>query len=746
MLQVEKTFSCDWLGRKLTIKTGGLAWQADAVCTVQYGDTMVMATVCEDKESSEGLGYFPLGVSMEERLYAAGIIKGSQWVKREGRPADETVLAGRMIDRSIRPLFDQNSTRAVQVVLTVLSVDKENDHDIVSLVAASAVLAISPVNWNGPIAGVRVAKIDGQMVFNPTYEQREQSGMDVTVVGTEQKILMLEAGCAESTEVEIEEAVREGMRQYAPVLDLIKQMQKELGINKVFKLGDGKFKLSEAEQVTYDLARNWLSENITKILFDKEYYTKRERKLSVRAIKEALKNYLAEQNVVAALPGYVKERLVETMIEAEVTKAIVNDKRRVDGRALTETRQLLSQVAFIPRVHGSGLFSRGETQVMSIVTLGPSGDKQSLEGVEGRSEKNYMHHYYFPGFSVGEAKGSRGVGNREIGHGALAEKALMPVLPTKADFPYTIRVVSETLSSNGSSSMASTCGSTLALMDAGVPIKKPVAGIAMGLASNADLSKWEVLTDLQDLEDGAGGMDFKIAGTADGITAIQLDTKTEGLTMEIVQKTLTQGKEARMQILGVMASAISEPRAELSAYAPRITSFYIAVDRIREVIGTGGKVINEIIAACEVSIDIEDDGLVMVCGVDAEKTKKAVDWIKSIVHEFKAGEVFVGKVVRMLDFGAFVSLVGGKDGMVHVSEMAPYRIGKPDQFLAIGDTVTVRVKEVDDQGRINLTMKGQVENEALWKDEKGKDSRPPINRFADKADGDKPRFNKFAKR
>lgn len=724
MLQAEKVFSCDWQGRKLSIQTGGLAWQADSVCVVRYGDTVVLATVCEDKEGNDSMGYFPLGVSMEERLYAAGIIKGSQWMKREGRPSDETVLAGRMIDRSIRPLFDQTSNKAVQVVLTVLAVDKENDHDIVALVAASAALAISNVNWNGPIAGVRVGKIDGQMVFNPTYEQRLLSPMDVTVVGTESKILMLEAGCNESTEEEIEAAVIAGMREYKPVLDLIKQMQVELGINKTFVLSDGKFKLSEAEQKTYEVAEKWLAENITKILFDKEYYTKKERKLSVRAIKEGLKKHLAEQNLEAPLPNNVKERLVESMTDAEVTKAIVNDKRRVDGRALTEIRQLISQVGFLPRVHGSGLFSRGETQVMSIVTLGPSGDRQSLEGVEGRSEKNYMHHYYFPGFSVGEAKGSRGVGNREIGHGALAEKALQPMLPAKADFPYTIRVVSETLSSNGSSSMGSTCGSTLALMDAGVPIKKPVAGIAMGLASTADLAKWEVLTDLQDLEDGAGGMDFKIAGTADGITAIQLDTKTLGLSLEIIKKTLTQGKQARLEILEVMKQAIPAPRAEMSPWAPRITSFYINPERIREVIGTGGKIINEIIAACEVSIDIEDDGLVMICGVDAEKTKKAVDWVQSIVHEFKAGEVFTGKVVRMLDFGAFVSLTGGKDGMVHVSEMAPYRVASPDKFLDLGQMVTVRVKEVDDQGRINLTMKGQVENEALWKDEKGKGDRP----------------------
>jgi polyribonucleotide nucleotidyltransferase len=595
-------------------------------------------------------------------------------------------------------------------------------------------------------AGVRVGMIDGQMIFNPTYEQRLASPMDVTVVGTAEKILMLEAGCSESTESEIEAAVRAGMQAYAPVLDLIKEMQKELGVNKVFALSDGKFKLSETEQASYDLARVWLSENINKILFDKTYYTKKERKLSVRAIKDGLKEYLTAQGA-AALPNYVKERLVESMVEAEVTKAIINDKRRVDGRTLNEIRQLNAEVGFLPRVHGSGLFSRGETQVMSIVTLGPSGDKQSLEGVEGRSEKNYMHHYYFPGFSVGEAKGSRGVGNREIGHGALAEKALMPVLPAKADFPYTVRVVSETLSSNGSSSMASTCGSTLALMDAGVPIKKPVAGIAMGLASNADLSKWEVLTDLQDLEDGAGGMDFKIAGTADGVTAIQLDTKTEGLTMEIVSKTLTQGKEARMQILEVMKGGIAEVRAELSPWAPRIVSFYINPERIREVIGTGGKVINEIIAACEVSIDIEDDGLVMICGVDSEKTQKAVDWVKSIVHEFKAGEIFTGKVVRMLDFGAFVSLVGGKDGMVHVSEMAPYRVASPDKLLAIGDSVTVRVKEVDEQGRINLSMKGQSENEALWKDEKGKQEPGAMpNRNGDRPERGGARGSRFAKR
>ena len=728
----EKVFSREWLGRTLTIKTGKLALQADAALTVQYGDTVVLSTVVEDKENAEDKGFFPLLVELEERLYAAGMIKGSQWIKREGRPADETVLSRRMIDRAIRPLFDQTSTRAVQVSATVLSVDQTNDHDIVALVAASAALALSPINWNGPIAGVRVGRVDGQLVFNPTYAERDLSDLDLIIAGTADKTVMIEAGAKEVKEADMMAAIAEGQKQLAPVIDLIKEIQAAFGVKKVFVAKAERAALPDDEQAAAETAKAWLNKNIPVILFDQVHYQKNERKAAVHVIKENLLAYLQDKKIEPEIINKVIGMLVEEMVEAEVTRAILAEAKRVDGRKLNDIRNLRAEVGLLPRPHGSGLFSRGETQVLSVVTLGPAGDRQSLESVEGKGEKTYIHHYYFPSFATGEAKPNRGgAGPREIGHGALAEKALLPVLPAKEDFPYTIRVVSETLGSNGSSSMASTCGSTLALMDAGVPIKKAVAGVAMGLASNADMSQWQVLTDIQDLEDGEGGMDFKITGTADGITAIQMDTKTNGLTAEIVNQTITQGREARLQILEVMAKAIAAPRPELSPYAPRITSFYINPDKIRDVIGSGGKVINEIIAACDVSIDIEDDGLVMICGVDAEKTAKAIQWVKDIVREFKPGEIFTGKVINMLDFGMFVGLPGGQDGMVHVSELAPYRVSSPDKFCSIGDEVTVKVKEIDEKGRINLTMKGLPENEHLWKDAKGKD---------DGSGGFKPRF------
>ena len=717
----EKVFSREWLGRTLTIKTGKMAWQADAALTVQYGDTVVLATVVEDKENAEDKGFFPLMVELEERLYAAGIIKGSQWIKREGRPADETVLTRRMIDRAIRPLFDQTSTRAVQVSTTVLSVDQTNDHDIVALVAASAALALSPINWNGPIAGVRVGRVEGKFVFNPTYAERALSDLDLIVAGTASKTVMIEAGANEVSEADMIAAITEGQKQLAGAIDLIKELQSAFGVKKTFVAKAERAALPDDEQAALETAKDWLNKNIPNILFDKTHYKKNERKAAVHVIKENLLAFLQDKKIEPEIINKVIGMLVEEMVEAEVTRAIIEEGKRVDGRQLTEVRDLAAEVALLPRPHGSGLFSRGETQVLSVVTLGPSGDKQSLEGVEGKGEKHYIHHYYFPSFATGEARPNRGgAGPREIGHGALAEKALLPVLPAKADFPYTIRVVSETLGSNGSSSMASTCGSTLALMDAGVPIKKAVAGVAMVLASNQDMSQWKVLTDIQDLEDGEGGMDFKITGTADGITAIQMDTKTDGLTDEIVKQTINQGREARLQILEVIAKAIPAPRPELSPYAPRITSFYINPEKIAEVIGKGGKVINEIIDECDVSIDIEDDGLVMICGVDAEKTARAIQWVKDIVREFKPGEIFTGKVLNMLDFGMFVGLPGNHDGMVHVSELAPYRVSSPDKFINIGETVTVKVKEIDEKGRINLTMKGLAENEHLWKDEKGK--------------------------
>lgn len=720
----EKVFSTEWLGRTLTIKTGKLAKQANAAVTVQYGDTVVLATVVEAKEERVGIDFFPLMVDFEERLYAAGIIKGSRWVKREGRPTEDAILTGRMIDRSIRPLFAEDSRKDVQVILTVLSADQENDHDIIAMVAASAVLSISGLNWHGPIGGIRIGRNESGFIFNPTYLERETSDLDLIVAGTDQKTIMIEAGAAEITESEVFDGIVAGQKAMQPAIELIKKMMAEIKLEAapVYKKLVSPEELAAEQEMesVMSLTKTWLEKNIKAVLFDVSLYTKGQRKLALDILKHQVDEYLFEQNISKDKRSKAIGKLLYGMVEEAVTKGILDEGKRVDGRGMEEIRELTSEVSLLPRTHGSAVFGRGETQVMSIVTLGAPGDEQSLEGIEGTGTKRYMHHYNFPPFSVGEVKFVGSPSRRDIGHGALAEKALVPVLPSKEDFPYTIRIVSETLGSNGSSSQASACGSSLALMDAGVPIRKPVAGIAIGLASNHDMSQWKVLTDIQDLEDGNGGMDFKIAGTEDGITAIQLDTKTDGLTEEIIKEALRQGKEARLKILAVMVAAIPAPREELSKYAPRIISFYIDPEKIRDVIGSGGKVINEIIAATGVSIDIEDDGLVMICGTDSVKSKEAVDWVKSIVRVMVAGEEFMGKVVRILDFGAFVELTPGNDGMVHVSKMAPYRVGNPNDLLKVGDIVKVKIEEVDEKGRVNLTMAGFPENEQYWKDEKGK--------------------------
>jgi len=738
----ELVFSTEWLGRTLTFKTGKLARQADSAVTVQYGDTVVLATVVEAKAERENIDFFPLMVDFEERLYAAGLIKGSRWIKREGRPTDDAILTGRMIDRSIRPLFDQESRNEVQVIITVLSADQENDHDIVSLVAASAALAVAGVKWGGPIGGIRVGRVNNELVFNPTYKERAESDLDLIVAGTAKKVIMIEAGANEIKEDDMYAAIMAGQKAMQPAVELINEMKSKVEVKlkekKAKVYGEDELKAKEEKEKIINLAKEWLNKNVYGILFDKEYYTKGERKLAVAAIKEKLDSYLQEQNIGRDHREYAVKATVEEAVETEITKQVLENKRRVDGRKLDEIRNLTSEVEILPRNHGSGLFSRGETQIMSIITLAGPGLAQSLEGIEGVGSKRFMHHYNFPPFSVGETGRMSGPGRREIGHGALAEKALTPVIPTKEDFPYTIRIVSETLGSNGSSSMGSTCASSLALMDAGVPIKKAVAGIAIGLASNKDMSQWEVLTDIQDLEDGEGGMDFKITGTTDGITAIQLDTKTDGLNDEIVKTALERGQKARMQILDIMNKAIDKPRADLSPYAPRIIKLMINPDKIRDVIGSGGKIINKIIEETGVTIDIEQDGSVVVCGIDKDMCELAIEKINNIVREYTAGEIFKGKVVRILDFGAFVEIAPGRDGMVHVSELAPYRVSKPADFLNIGDEVTVKIKEIDEQGRVNLTMKGLAENEPLWKDEKGKSNGDDFGgqrRFAQRDNG-----------
>ncbi|MCK5416276.1 polyribonucleotide nucleotidyltransferase [Candidatus Parcubacteria bacterium] len=751
MTNKEQTFSTEWLGRTLTFKTGKLARQADSCVTVQYGNTMVMATVVESQRERDGVTFFPLMVDFEERLYAAGIIKGSQWIKREGRPSDESILSGRMIDRALRPLFNQESRKDIQVVLTILSVDGENDHDVVALIAASAALSISGAKWQGPLGGVRVARINNEFIFNPTHLQKEESDLDLIVSGTKEKIIMIEAGAKEIKEDDMYEALISGQKELQGAISLIEELVanveiKQKPISKTRPETEEEIKNNEDKKELILNANTWLEKNIKEILFDKEYYTKGERKLAVSAIKTGLDDYLYEQGIGKDDRKFAINNTVEVEVDTEITEQLTKNKKRVDGRKIEEIRQLTADVEILPRNHGAGLFSRGETQIMSIVTLGAPGLEQKIENLKGTSLKRFMHHYNFPAFSVGETRPMRGPGRREIGHGALAEKALEPVMPSKEDFPYTIRVVSETLGSNGSSSMGSTVASSLALMDAGVPIKRAVAGIAIGLASNDDMSEYQVITDIQDLEDGQGGMDFKITGTSEGITAIQLDTKTNGIKNDIVKEALKQGGMALNKILDVMNKTIDAPRPDLSPYAPRVTSINIDPDKIRDVIGAGGKIINEIIAECEVEIDIEDDGLVMVTSANAENCEKAIKWIKDLTKKFEAGEIYKGKVVRMLDFGAFIELLPGRDGMAHVSELAPYRIGKPSDFFDIGAEVMVRIKEIDDQGRVNLSLKGLPENEHLWKDKKGEQANGGFGGGFNKErsgnfNNKKPRFN-----
>ncbi|MBI4239758.1 polyribonucleotide nucleotidyltransferase [Candidatus Uhrbacteria bacterium] len=704
-----KKFETEIGGKKLSVEIGKLAQQASGSVVCQYGDTTVLATAVMSATEREGIDFFPLQVEYEERLYAAGKIKSSRFIKREGRATDEAVLTGRLVDRAIRPLFPHGIKNEVQVILTVLSVDQENDPDVPAMIGAALALSISDIPWEGPLGGIRIGRINGEWVINPSYEARVKSEIDLFIAGTHDKVLMLEAGAQQAGEEVCADAIEFCLKHLGKVCAFISDIQSQVGVAKKTVADLSKKKVeeeSEEETVSpeqIERVMNWIKEKAPAHLTTGANVTKKSRKASIGLMKTELEEHLKQEQV-----GKDKRKkllaLLDEEAEALVTRAILDKEQRVDGRALTEIRPLSVEVGVLPRLHGTGLFSRGETQVLSAVTLGAPGDEQILDGMEEVGKKRYMHHYNFPPYSVGEVKPMRGPGRREIGHGALAEKALLPVLPSKEEFPYTIRVVSEVLGSNGSSSMASTCGSTLALMDAGVPINAPVAGIAMGLASDTT-GRYKILTDLQDLEDGEGGMDFKVAGTTNGITAIQLDTKTKGLTMEIVKETLQRARDARLQILDAMTAVIAAPRAELSRYAPRIVSLRINPDKIRDVIGPGGKVINEIIDATGVDIDIEQDGLVMVTSTNAEGMEKAVEWIKRLTREVKVGEMFEGKVMRTLDFGAFVEVLPRQEGLVHISELAPYRVKQVSDIVKIGQTVTVKVIGIDEQGRINLSMK-----------------------------------------
>ncbi len=707
-----QTFETQWGGRKLSVEIGRLAKQANASCTVQYGDTVVLATVVMGTSTRDGIDYFPLMVEFDEKLYAAGIIKSSRYMKREGRPSDEAILTGRMIDRTIRPLFTASERRDVQVVVTPLSVDEENDSDIPGIIAASIVLSISDIPWTGPIAGIRIGRIPSseegnspEWVINPTYAAREKSILDVVVCGTSEKVIMVEAEAKELPEAVMIEAIEFGQKHLKEPLALINSIIKQVGKEKkssAVKTPELE-ELYSQEQHAHEKARNFLATRARELLFQKPIVSKTDRKEATQRIESELSDYLSQEQIASDIKKTILMQ-TKTMIGRVISDEIIATKRRVDGRSLTDVRPLSAEIALLPRTHGTGLFSRGETQVLSVVTLGSPGDVQLLEGIEGSSKKRYMHHYNFPPYSVGEAKPMRGPGRREIGHGALAEKALVPVLPNKEIFPYTIRVVSEVFGSNGSSSMASTCGSSLALMDAGVPITKTVGGVAMGLATN-DEGVWEVITDLQDWEDGDGGMDFKIAGTRDGITAIQMDTKTLGLSSDIVRTTINQAHNARLHIIETMESCITTARLELSPYAPRIETLHIDPELIRIVIGPGGKMINEIIDKTGVSIDIEQDGTVFVASANGESMKKAVEWILLLTKKVAQGEEYEGKVTRIMDFGAFVEILPGKEGLVHISEIAWARTEKVSDVLKVGDKVRVKVKEIDDQDRTNLSIK-----------------------------------------
>lgn len=695
------------------VEKGRLANQATNSITVQYGETVVLATVVRSKQERNEIDYFPLMVDYEERLYAAGKIKGSRFIKREGRPTDEAILNGRMVDRAIRPLFNDRDRNEIQVVLSILSIDGENAPSTVALIAASFALHLSNVDWKGPIGGVRIGLKENEFIVNPTTEQIKEGDLDLTVAGTDDKIIMIEAGAKEVPEDAMFNAMELAKKEIKPLIDFVEKIKKELPAEERIKVEVLEEETSEAIR----LMEEFLTENLNQYLFNANLETKTKRKAEVENLKNAILDYLADKGIEEdEIKKAVKK--LDKYVEAAVTEAVLEREQRVDGRKIDEIRELSAEVSLLPRTHGSGLFNRGQTQVMTVTTLGAPGEEQILDGMEESGTKRYMHHYNFPSFSVGETGFMRGPGRREIGHGALAEKALLPVLPSKDDFPYTIRLVSEVLSSNGSSSMGATCGSSLALMDAGVPIKKPVAGIAIGIASNQDMSKWKVLTDIQDLEDGKGGMDFKIAGTRDGITAIQLDTKTLGINSEITKEALARGLKARLEILDVMAKAISEPRKELSPYAPRVISFKINPEKIREVIGPGGKIINEIIDETGVTIDIEDDGSVFIASANAESLEKAVKWVKEIVHEVQPGEIFNGRVSRIMDFGAFVEILPKQEGLVHISELAYTRTDKVEDVVKVGDVIPVKVIEIDRMGRINLSFKATQPKPEGFKEER----------------------------
>ena len=694
-----KSYSNMLAGRELTIETGKIAGLANGSVVVKYGDTVVMVNVTATKEPKEGIDFFPLSVDYEEKLYAVGKIPGS-FTKREGKPTDKAILTSRAIDRPLRPLFPKDFRNDVCVVATVLSVEQDNSPEVCSMIGASAALSISDIPFGGPTAAVNVGWVDGEIVINPTVEQREKSKLTATVAGTLDKITMIEAGANEIPNDTMLEAIKKAHEEIKNICNFISKIKEEIGKPKF------KYKSFAVDSEFYqDIVANFKD----RMYKDVQATDKEVRDENIDKITEDIKAYVTEKYGEEALEER-KNDIAESVHDLEkacVREMILEEHKRPDGRKIDEIRPLSCEVSVLPRVHGSAIFTRGQTQVMSVVTLGMKSEEQMLDGIDEEESKRYMHQYNFPSYSVGEARPSRGPGRREIGHGALAEKALVPVLPSEEEFPYAMRVVSEVLSSNGSTSQASICGSTLALMDAGVPIRKPVAGISTGLVTDKnDPNRYIMLTDIQGIEDFFGDMDFKVGGTKDGITAIQVDIKIDGLTYDIIKEAFERTKIARDYILDeIMLPVISEPRKEVSKYAPRILTSKISVDKIKDVIGPGGKMINKIIDETGVKIDIEDDGSVCVYSNDTESAKKAMKMIETIAREIEVGGIYDGTVTRIMSFGAFVDIGGGKEGLLHISKISSKRVEKVEDVLSVGDEVTVKVYEIDNQGRINLTMK-----------------------------------------
>ncbi|MBQ1536422.1 MAG: polyribonucleotide nucleotidyltransferase [Ruminococcus sp.] len=691
MFENFRTFETTYAGRPVKVETGKTCGLANGSCWVRYGETVVMANVTASAKPREGVDFFPLSVDFEEKMYAVGKIPGS-FTKREGKASDKAILASRCVDRPIRPLFPKDMRNDVTVVITVLSVDPDNSPEIAGMIAASIAISISDIPWNGPVASINVGYVDGQLVLNPTLEQRAHNDLNLTVAGSAEKVVMIEAGANEIPDDLMLEAIKFGHAEIKNMVAFISDIQKQIGKPKF------EFESMELDHDMMDKIMDQFGDKLKEALDTDDKNVRDARLLPIQ--DEIVEKYSEEYENLPDIIGEVMYKAQKTIVR----EWLYNGKR-VDGRGIDEIRPLAAEVGVLPRVHGSGIFTRGQTQVMTIATLGPVSDAQKLDGLDEETSKRYMHQYNFPSYSVGETKPSRGPGRREIGHGALAERALVPVIPSVEDFPYAIRCVSEVLSSNGSTSQGSICGSTLALMDAGVPIKAPVAGISCGLITKEDGS-WMTMVDIQGLEDFYGDMDFKVGGTKNGITAIQVDIKVDGLTYDIIASAFEKTHKARNYILDeIMLKAIPEVRPTVSKWAPKMLTTKVPVDKIREVIGSGGKVIQKISAECDVKIDISEDGNVFVSGLDLAKAEQAISIINTIGNDPEIGAIYRGKVTRLMNFGAFVEIAPGKEGLVHISKLDKQRVGKVEDVVSVGDEVVVKVMEIDDQGRINLSRK-----------------------------------------